>query len=304
MPFNGLPEKMPAPIACSRIMARTVNFMGNSTRRAMIGAAMVFALAACSGDAPEKDATTAPTFVSLNPCIDAILVEVAAPEQILALSHYSRDPSASSMEVARAEEFGVTGGTVEEILALEPDIVLGSTFMAPATRNALDQLGLRVESFGSPATAGESVEQVRALAALTGNTKAGEALVERIEASPAAAGVGQISALLWQPGQIVPGQNTLVAEHIRAAGFADYAAERGLAQADYIALEQILSDPPDLLLVAGNSAGQRHPILAGALPSMRVAEYYPSLLYCGGPPIRAARERLKALHDSMERNLP
>ena len=298
---TGLQRPLRAPIAKAGIMARMGIFFRRKAGRAVAGALAICALAGCGAardDAPGRDA---PTFVSLNPCLDAILVEVAEPEQILALSHYSRDPSASSMDVERAHQFGVTGGTVEEILPLEPDVVLASTFIAPATRNALDRLGLRVESFGSPANSAESIEQVRALATLTENTSAGEALVARIEALPAAKGDGDLTALLWQPGQIVPGQNTLVAEHIRAAGFADYAAERGLAQADYISLEQILSDPPDLLLVAGNSAGQRHPILSGALPSMRVAEYDPSLLYCGGPTIPAARERLKALHDDMGR---
>ncbi|HCH95383.1 MAG TPA: iron ABC transporter substrate-binding protein, partial [Erythrobacter sp.] len=58
-------------------------------------------LAACAGGGagappPERG----PTIVSLNPCTDAILAEVAAPGQLLAISHYSKDPRASSMEAA------------------------------------------------------------------------------------------------------------------------------------------------------------------------------------------------------------
>ena len=127
---------------------------------------MVVALAACGADDAPGSTGGGPTIVSLNPCLDAILVEVAAPAQILALSQYSRDPSASSMDVARARDFGVTGGTVEEVIALDPDIVLASTFIAPTTRNALEQLGVRVETFGSPVSVEESVEQVRDLAIL------------------------------------------------------------------------------------------------------------------------------------------
>ena len=55
----------------------------------------------------------------LNPCTDAILAEVAAPGQLLAISHYSKDPRASSMEAAVAARFAATGGTVEEVLALD-----------------------------------------------------------------------------------------------------------------------------------------------------------------------------------------
>lgn len=71
-----------------------------------------------------QDRVVHPTFVSLNPCLDDILVNVADPDQILALSHYSRDPSGTSVGVDVARQFGVTGGTAEEVLALDPDIVL------------------------------------------------------------------------------------------------------------------------------------------------------------------------------------
>mgnify|MGYP000355960308 CR=1 FL=1 len=46
--------------------------------------------------------TDGPAFVSLNPCLDALLVEIAAPRQILALSHYSRDASSSSLAPVKA----------------------------------------------------------------------------------------------------------------------------------------------------------------------------------------------------------
>ncbi len=84
-----------------------------------------------------------PTIVSLNPCTDAILAEVADPAQILAISHYSRDPRSSSMDMRVAQALPSTRGTVEEVLALHPDIVLGSTFIDPATASAYHRLGLR-----------------------------------------------------------------------------------------------------------------------------------------------------------------
>ncbi|MEP6199925.1 MAG: ABC transporter substrate-binding protein, partial [Marinomonas sp.] len=98
------------------------------------------ACAACLGScaSQEKKAqdpqSENPRIVSLNPCVDAILVEVAPADQILALSHYSRDPSATTIGTARASAFGVTGGTVEEVAALSPDLVIGGSFVAPATR--------------------------------------------------------------------------------------------------------------------------------------------------------------------------
>ncbi len=250
--------------------------------------------------------------MSLNPCLDDILVEVAAPEQILALSHFSRDPSASSVGVETAKRFGVTGGTAEEVLALEPDIVLASTFMPPATRAAFERLGLRVESFGSPSTAEESAKQVERIGELSGKQINAKALARAMlfptwpplytPPPPPAKGwepAPDPSVLLWQPGQIVAGDASLIIHLIKQEGFTSYGSEAGMQQADHVSLERILIDPPDVLLVAGDSAGQSHPIL-DKLEGTRVHPFAPNLFYCGGPSILKAREELNRIRLSFE----
>lgn len=234
-----------------------------------------------------------PTIVSLNPCTDAILAEVADPAQVLAVSHYSHDPRATSMPLAVARRFRATGGTVEEVLALDPDVVVGSSFMAPATRAAFERLGVRVEAVGIATTVAASEAQVRQLAALAGHPQRGEALVARIEGALAHAQTEgpAVSAVLWQPDGIVPGEGELVSELMRRTGFTSQTAVRGMGQADYLALERLLADPPRVLLVAGSERGQRHPALS-ALPQMHTAAFDPALLYCGGPTIVRAAERL------------
>ncbi|WBY16062.1 ABC transporter substrate-binding protein [Erythrobacteraceae bacterium WH01K] len=233
-----------------------------------------------------------PSVVSLNPCADAILAEIA-PERLAAVSHYSHDPQATSMDVDLARQFPATGGTVEEVLALGPDVVVASSFLAPATRAAFADLGIRVETVGIASSLEESVAQVRSLAEVAQAGPAGEALAGRMQERWAeAARVGpQVSAVLWQPGGIVPGDGALVSHMMRQAGFASHSAARGLGQADYLPLEAMLADPPDLLLVAGRERSQSHPALE-ALPEMRVERFDPALLYCGGPTIPRALARL------------
>lgn len=266
--------------------------------RAALGLIGAAALASCGAAPQATHDIDAPTFVSLNPCLDAILVEVADPEQILALSHYSRDPQASSMDVAEAERFAITGGTAEEVIALQPDMVLASSFIAPATKAALERSGLRVETFGSPGSVAESLTQIRTVAALTGQREAGEALALRIAHKPSLPPMDTISALLWQPGQIVAGETSLVAEHLRWAGFASYADAHGLGQADHVTLEQIVAEPPDVLLIAGDAPGQLHPLLA-RLEGTRVERFEPGLFYCAGPSISRARERLRDIRSQV-----
>lgn len=259
-------------------------------------AAALLLLSAC---APQSVAPMGerPTIVSLNPCSDAVLAQTTAPGQLLAISHYSHDPRSTSMDLATARRYRTTGGTVEEVLALDPDVVVASSFIAPATRAALTDLGIRVETVGIAGSVADSVAQVRQLAALAGDPAAGEALVRRIERAARPVAGEPVDTALWQAGGIVPGEGALVADLMRRAGLASHSAKRGMGQADYLPLERVLADPPELLLVAGSERGQSHPALA-ALPQTRVAHFDPALTYCGGPTIPRAMERLKTLRAS------
>jgi iron complex transport system substrate-binding protein len=198
-----------------------------------------------------------------------------------------------------ARRFAVTGGTAEEVVALQPDIVLASSFIAPATLSAFERLGLRVETFGSPATVSESLAQIERVAALAGREDAGERLSARIARSAPLPPEREIATMVWQPGQIVPGEATLVSELMDESGLASHSAARGLGQADHVALETLLADPPELLLVAGDSAGQEHPLL-GALDGTHTERLPANLLFCGGPTIIALRERFAALRGQLQ----
>ncbi len=262
-------------------------------------------LAGCSAAPAREAAAIYPTIVSLNPCTDAILAEVADPAQLLAISSYSHDPAASSLDSAIARRFPATRGTVEEVLSLKPDLVIDGNFTPPATRDALARLGLRLEQLPIAATVPDSIEQVRHLAALAGHPERGEALVRRIEAAMAAARSDDppVPAIVWQSGGIVAGQGTLIDDLLTRTGFVNAAAQRGLVQANYLPLEAMLAQPPRVIFAAGSAHASedrllRHPVLAG-LRDTRRARLEPSLLWCGGPTIVRAVARLGEVRRSL-----
>jgi iron complex transport system substrate-binding protein len=270
------------------------------------GILLVLALAGCTAAPARKAAPPLPTIVSLNPCTDAILAEVADPSQILAISHYSQDPAGSSMDLNTAGQFHSTGGSVEEVLALRPDLVVDGNFTAPATRAALAQLGLKLEQVPIAATVPESIAQIRRLAALAGHPGRGEVLVRRIEAAMAASAApagAPVPAIVWQGGGIVAGEGTLATALLAHTGFANVAVARGLAQASHLPLEDMLARPPRVILSAGNSHGQEdrllgHPALAGLKGTTR-APLEPALLWCGGPTIPKTLARLAEVRRSL-----
>ncbi len=273
--------------------------------KALAVACAMLAIAGCSqtGELAEPNIREAsPRLVSLNPCLDAILLEVAKPHQVLAISHHSQHPASSSIPPELADGFAVTGGTVEEVLALDPDMVLASTFLAPATGQAMRNLELNFRTFASPRKVEESLMQIRHVGELAGATGRAKDLAMRIETAlwrhAAPRNHQPISTVLWQPGEIVPGEQALISELMRHAGFSSHSAALGMGQADYLPLEVLLANPPELLLVAGQSRGQLHPALA-ELEGTRVETLDPVLLYCGGPTIISAMERLADIREDM-----
>ncbi|KLE36136.1 hypothetical protein AAW00_05640 [Aurantiacibacter luteus] len=250
---------------------------------------------AASPSAPLADIAR-PTIVSLNPCADAVLAEVAAPGQLLAISHWSKDPETSSMEPAAAARFDATGGTAEEVIALGPDVVVGDTFMAPTLRDALERAGIRVETVGIVADLPAAEAQVRQLAGVAGDEARGEAMVRRMDRAwnappPADA---PLDVLVWQDGGIVPGEETLIAAMLTRTGFRLHSAARGLGQGAYLPLEEVLADPPALVLTTGDERMLTHPVL-GQVPGLAYAQLDGNLLYCGGPTIPRALARLREI---------
>lgn len=197
------------------------------------------------------------------------------------------------MPPEQAQQFAITGGTAEEVLALSPDVVVADTFLAPATSAALEAAGVRVERIGIASSVEDSLAQVRQLAAVTGEAARGEALADRIAAAwdaPVPEGAA-VEVLLWQQGGIVPGEGSLAAAMLERRGFALQSAARGMGQGAYLPLEQVLADPPALVLAAGDERMLTHPVLR-QVDGVRYETFDSALLYCGGPTIPRALARL------------
>ena len=255
------------------------------------------ALAACSAvmvGAGKGAPLAATRVVSLNPCLDAILVEVADRSQIVALSHYARDPHGSTIaDLART--FPQTYESAEEVMMLQPDLVLASRHSAPATRSALERFGVRFELFTVPNTVEASLAQITRIARLLGHPDRGAALIVRIRAAIAAAapppGLKPIPALVFQPRGFAAGDGTLVSEMMRRAGFENIAARYGIKQWGNVSLERLIADPPALLMSGQPDPGAptwaeritTHPALASISGLMKRAVFPERLLYCGGP---------------------
>ena len=97
----------------------------------------------------------------MNPCVDAVLLAVADPGQIAAISHWSHDPAGTSAPLAQARRFPAHGGTAEEVIVRRPDLLFVSPYTPMATREAFRRLGGTIDD-----APGEAFDKVAKLLGL------------------------------------------------------------------------------------------------------------------------------------------
>jgi iron complex transport system substrate-binding protein len=258
---------------------------------------------------PAAAAVPPSRIVSLNVCLDQLLVELVPRARIAAVTHLATDPL-SVAEPARAHGLRQTRGAAEDVLSLDPDLVLAGAWSTPATVHVLRQLGRRVEVVAQP----DTIAGIRALVGHLGTLVAAPgpaaALVARMDARIAAVGARlpaegrRPSALVYQPNDYVSSTESLIGEALRLAGFADGRAALAPARSGRIGLESLLLARPDVLVLATGPAtyatavadNLRHPALQDLALRTRVAVVPWPLWLCGTHHVAAAVERLAALH--------
>lgn len=271
------------------------------------GAALLACLWLASCAAPPS--TAGGGIVSMNPCADAMLMALVPPARIAAISHYSQRPDSTSIPLDVARRFRGTSGTAEEVIGMKPDLVIASSFTPPSTREAFARARLNTLYLDIPASIDASKAQVTALAAAVGAPARGAALNARIDAAIAATGWRgpKVAALLWIGGNLVNGSQTLLDDMMVRTGFANQAAHYGLAHTGQLPMEQVIADPPRVMLVpegAGHDSDSRaaalrqRAIAETGLPVLQ-AQFPRHLVNCGGPVIPAAMTRLAALRRSV-----
>ena len=247
----------------------------------------------------------------MNPCVDAVLMEVADHKQIAAISHYSHDPRATSIPIGKALSFPAVSGDAEDVLAADPDLVIAGPHVALQTIDALKRLGIPMMSVPVPNTVADNKAQIIAIAQAIGQPAKGQALNSRIDAALAQAKSSgrSVTAIIWQGGGLVPGKGTLADELLARTGFSNSSSSLGLKTWDILSIEGLLAKPPEVVLTgeadlgAGNAGGNRmlaHPIFAKTKGSIRRANFPSRYLQCGGPVIIQAVERLAAVRQESE----
>lgn len=261
------------------------------------------ALAApAAGDAGAAPGAPPARVVSLNLCTDQLAMLLAAPGQLVAVSHLARDPRASTMPGA-AMAYDITYGQAEEVFLRRPDLVLAGTHTTRATVELLRRLGVRVEELPIVGSLEDVAAQMRAVGRLLGRPAEGERLAAGFEAGLAALrreAARRPRAALYYANGWTGGRASLAGEILAAAGFENVAEAGGL-----LPLEQLLLAAPEVVITGepypGASRAEEiltHPALTALRREGAIAD---AEWVCGLPGVLKAIARLGALHAEITR---
>jgi len=284
----------------------------SATRRRGVGThtarCLCALIALCAGDnaalgGPQR-------VVSMNVCTDQLVALLLPRKRIASLSYIAADPRTSAI-AANVAGIDLNRGTAEEIVALDPDLIVTGEHGLRPTVALLRRLGFAVLELPMAATVTD----------IPGNLlRLGEALDERDRARATVAELEARLARLTVVGDAprplfvnydangwTTGQTGLLADIVHRAGLATPGDRLGFASSMRLSLEALLrvradvidlgypwDDPPALA-----SELWRHPAMRAAIERAHVVDIPDSAWLCGTPHTLDALDTLRRARDDL-----
>ena len=246
--------------------------------------------------------------VSLNLCTDQLLVDLVPRERIAAVSFLATDRTLSA---AASKLLGLKQlkGTAEEVLALEPDLVIAGEYTTGPTVDLLKRLGKRVLVVPLATDFDGLRKTLRLIAKEVAEEARGEDIIREFDEKLAGARSvvqSRPTAIAYQVNSLASGADSLLDAALDAAGYRNLARERTLGPAGRLPLEALVVQPPDLIVLANApddfktvlADNLRHPAFLDLLkrrPHVHLAMPY---WMCATPKIAEAVEILASLKSS------
>lgn len=245
--------------------------------------------------------------VSLNLCTDLMLLQMVEPSRIAALSHLAAEAQYSPLW-QQAQALPRHSGLAEEVIALEPDLILAPAHMRGA-RPLLARAGYPIAEVALAQNLGDIYSATREIGRLTGNEAEAEQLVSqlqrRVSQSQAQHRSLDKQALVYAPNGHTAGKNTFKNEILKVAGYRNTAAELGIQYYGNLSIEQVLYAQPDLIIIDDSTENQAslaqkftaHPVMQ-KLNTTQFIQVHAGLWLCASPLVTQVLDALdEARHD-------
>lgn len=219
-----------------------------ATTAALLGGA---GLLWATSPTPRAKAPAVPQrIVSINLCADQLVLALADRGQIAGLTKNATDIEMSG-EAARAAGIPLLSNSAEQILAIEPDLIIGMPASRSAALRALPQQDYPLLDLATANTLDEIYTSIRETAAAVGHPERGSALIVRMQGELAGLpkpGKGRVAAYYQRRGYMT-GTGTLIDELMERVGLVNLAGTLGKPPLSQLSLEEMVAAEPDFLIV-------------------------------------------------------
>lgn len=293
------------------VKAAKASSMGNSRPFAAVlflaAAGFMATAAAQTGPRPQR-------IVSMNLCTDELLMLLVPPERIASISYLSHEPDSRPAYLAHiVEQIPPNHGLAEEVIMMEPDLVVNGMFSARPTAGLLTKLGYTVVDFAPEENFDDMRENIRLMGEITGEQERAAEVIAELDIRLAALAVdvpadAPIFADLGA-NNVVTGADTLTASIVHAGGYRTLGEALGFSGMRQVSLEQVILSEPDLIsLGAGTTEAPamatqnlRHPALRMLAERTQRIEIPDRMWVCGSPSALEAAELLAAAREHWQR---
>lgn len=189
---------------------------------------------------------------SINICTDQLLILLAKRKHIVSVSYLSRDPAISAA-AAIANQIPINNGNIEELLALQPDLVLTSHLSFKPTTALLEKFNIPVLNLPAATTMSETRSQIKHLAEVLGEEKRGAVVLTNFDKRVSHLKSGPKrklpEAIVYHPNGYTSGKGTLIDSVLKLAGFKNFAKRFGTKGYKHISLELIAMYQPEYFII-------------------------------------------------------
>ena len=256
-------------------------------------------LRAASPAPPAKAPAVPQRIMSINLCADQLVLALADRSQISGLTHNATDPEMSG-EAAKARGLPLLSNSAEQILAIEPDLIVGMPASRSAALTALPERTYPLLDLATANTLDEIYTSIRQTTVAVGHPERGTALIARMQAELAGLpkpGKGRVAAYYQRRGYMT-GTGTLIDELMTRVGLVNLAGKLGKPPLSQLSLEEMVAAEPDYLIVESatdtvtdqGSEMLHHPALKD-IPRISVPQAW---TVCGSPAYTEAARSMAA----------
>lgn len=195
-------------------------------------------------------ASAALKVASLNLCTDELVLLLAAPEQIVSVTHLAQQPAESPLW-REARRYRANDGSLLSVAGLKPELVVTMGGGARDRLRIARRMGIRTVDLPFAQSLGDVEASVVKLAAALGRPQAGAGLLRRMAALRASAPPSRRDTI-WLGG----GGRTVSADGLEAQWMALAGMNQRPANGDRVSLETLMLRPPAILLRSDYRQGQ------------------------------------------------